>query len=156
MKNHILAMTVVALISGCTVNGNSDFTCPDAEKGICMPAEDAYKHAEAGRDAKSISQNRQSQLAEQEDEGNKTNGKYSNVAPVSGLMTLPLSQPKPIMEPAKVVKVWVNAWEDDQQVLHMPQESYVEVTPRRWNLKDSKVQKFKSTSPFKKVVKATN
>lgn len=156
MKTKILAITIVAALSGCSMSGNDEFTCPDAEKGICMPADEAYIHAENGRDANSIAKDRKRQSLSDEGEVSNSNGKYSNTAPVSGLMTLPISQPKPILEPVKVVKVWVNAWEDGEQVLHMPQESYVEVTPRRWNIEDSKVQKFKSTSPFKKAVKTAD
>ena len=153
MKTQLIALGILTGISGCTVNSNDDFTCPNPEKGICMPAQEAYVHAEAGRTAESISRSRK--LSNQDDGSSEpANGsKYTDVAPVAGLMTLPLSQPKPILEPAKVLKAWVNFWEDDSNILHMPQVAYVEITPRRWNAVSSNIHKFKSSNPFKRIQK---
>jgi type IV conjugative transfer system lipoprotein TraV len=149
MKKQILLICVLTALTGCSLSGTDEFSCADPEKGICLPADEAYVHAESNRDAKSVTASRKESSSQEE--AVMQNSKYSNVAPVNGLMTLPISQPKPILESAKVVKVWVNSWEDEAKVLHMPQEAYVEVTPRRWNIKDSSVRSFKSSSPFKKV-----
>ncbi|GAA5143650.1 type IV conjugative transfer system lipoprotein TraV [Thalassotalea piscium] len=150
MKKQLLIIGVVVAITGCTINSSDEFTCPSAEKGICMPAKDAYEHAELGKDASSSSLYHSKQDKREEA---ITGNIYSDVAPVVGVMTKPLSQPKPVLERAQVLRVWVNAWEDENNVLHMPQDAFVEITPRRWSLTKSKVNSFKSSSPFKKVNK---
>jgi conjugal transfer pilus assembly protein TraV len=39
----------------------------------------------------------------------------------------------PILEPAKVMRVWIAPWIDAKQDLHMPGYVFTEVTPRRWS-----------------------
>jgi len=158
MKKSILVLSMFSLsvlVSGCSINGNDEFTCPNPEKGICMPAEQAYKYAEMGKDVNSLkakfSKKDKLKKGQSDKEISSDGSKYSDVAPVVGVMTNPIQQPKPILEPAKVLKIWINSWEDESNVLHMPQTAYVEITPRRWNLKDANLHKFKSTSAFKKV-----
>lgn len=36
--------------------------------------------------------------------------------------------------PATVMRVWINAWEDDEGGLHLPQKVFREVEPRRWTV----------------------
>jgi conjugal transfer pilus assembly protein TraV len=162
MYKSFIVVSLLCFVSGCSVHGNDEFTCPNPEKGLCMPAEQAYKYAEQGKNANTlrnsvtIKKEISDDLEDEEETtgsdvntGNK--GDMKNYAPVVGVMSEPLRQPKPILEPAKVLKVWVNSWEDESGVLHMPQTAYVEIKPRRWNVHETKVHKFKSTSAFQKV-----
>ena len=149
MNKQISISLLLLSITGCSVTGNDEFTCPNPEEGICMQAEDAYLLAEKGEDAQSIASKKNTEKASNEQD---SSAKYKDYAPVVGVMSQPIAKPKPVLEPAQVLKVWINAWEDDNKVLHMPQTAYVEITPRRWNINDTKVHKYLDSSPFKKVV----
>ena len=46
----------------------------------------------------------------------------------------PISQPKPILKPAQVVRIWIAPWVDRKGDLHMPGYVFSEITPRRWEL----------------------
>ena len=43
-------------------------------------------------------------------------------------------EPKPILMPAQVMRVWVNAYEAPDGSLVYPGRTFTEVTPRRWNV----------------------
>ena len=154
MKHLTLLAFTSLVISGCAVHGDSDFSCPDPEQGVCMNAGDAYKAAENGYEAKDFIRTETGEVVK------RVNGSSSNRlsahAPVVGVMSTPVSAPKPVMAAPEVIKVWVNVWEDEAQVLHMPTTAYVEITPRRWSLDGTEVHKTKSASPFKRVTRVTN
>lgn len=167
-KNIILTITVsTALsISGCTVIGEDEFDCPNPEKGVCLAAQTAYEFAEDGEKVNGYRKFNSSSGREfNNSEGNPYDSQGSdsespslakntlrNIAPVAGTLTKPLFQPKPIIEPAKILRVWVNVYEDADGVLHMPQTSYVEITPRKWALGGGfKDTRFKNTPPFSVV-----
>ncbi len=44
----------------------------------------------------------------------------------------PIQQPMPILEPAQVMRIWVNSWIDQNGDLHYPGLLFTEITPRRW------------------------
>lgn len=62
--------------------------------------------------------------------GNTTGNAY----PVS--MTTPqvVAAESAYRVPATVMRVWINAWEDDEGGLHLPQKVFREVEPRRWTV----------------------
>lgn len=154
VKRQILLISLIALVGGCTVNGHDEFSCPNPENGVCMPADQAYIAAEQGKDANDF---RGKGDAKKEGESSTTvRSEYSDVAPVVGLMSQPIRQPKPVLMPASVLLAWVNQYEDENGVFHMPQSAFVEITPRRWSLSDPAVSKYKSISPFKMVKSITN
>jgi|TARA_R110002060_G_scaffold9059_2_gene13536 type IV conjugative transfer system lipoprotein TraV len=171
-KRLILAITVSAALlnSGCTVIGEEEFDCPNPEKGVCLAAQTAYEFAEDSEKVNSYRKFNSSSGKEFDDSydessddpyDSKADNRKSdsiakntlrNIAPVAGTLTKPLYQPKPIIEPAKVLRVWVNVYEDASGVLHMPQTSYVEITPRKWALGGGfKDQRFKNSPPFSVV-----
>jgi len=73
---------------------------------------------------------------------------YRDVAPVAGLMSKPIDQPKPIRMPATILQVWIKPFEDSDGALHMATEAFAEITPRRWSLTNTIVEEFKTTGPF--------
>ena len=157
MKRILLITAATTLFAGCTVTGHDEFTCPSAENGVCVPAEDAYIAAEQGKSADEVRHEMMSpEDAHSAEHHQQSSSKYANVAPVAGVLSQPISQPKPILEPAQVLNAWVNVWEDENQILHMPSQAFVEITPRRWTVTETSVQRFKSTGPFRKVAPATN
>lgn len=45
---------------------------------------------------------------------------------------LPAPEPIAVRQEPKILRVLMNAWEDDNKNLHMPGYSYIEIEPRRW------------------------
>lgn len=41
---------------------------------------------------------------------------------------------EPLRQPAQVMRIFVQAWEDEQGNLHMPGHIYTEIEPRRWRV----------------------
>lgn len=184
----ILALSVSVLLGGCTLRGHGEFTCPDAEQGVCTDGHTAFLLAEQGKTAKDFANkhvghsstsdedNHSHDSEHENDEHNhheneaKHHGsmgsmnvpnqpssssyaanQYRDVAPIAGAMRVPVDQPKPILKQATVLEVWISAWEDEDKVLHMPQTSYVEITPRRWSITDTAVNEYRTQGPFVEV-----
>ncbi len=47
----------------------------------------------------------------------------------SGTPNLPL----PILEPARVMRIWIAPWEDSRKDLHWPSYLFTEIQPRKWS-----------------------
>lgn len=47
----------------------------------------------------------------------------------SGIPNLPL----PILEPARVMRIWIAPWEDSRKDLHWPSYLFTEIQPRKWS-----------------------
>ncbi len=41
--------------------------------------------------------------------------------------------PLPILEPAKVMRIWIAPWEDSKKDLHWPSYLFTEIQPRKWS-----------------------
>lgn len=54
------------------------------------------------------------------------------VAAISVSLPQPVVQPMPVLEPAQVMRVWVNRWVDASGNLNYPSLVFTEVAPRRW------------------------
>jgi type IV conjugative transfer system lipoprotein TraV len=167
----IAISTALLNISGCTVIGEDEFNCPNPEKGVCLAAQTAYEFAEDSEKVRGYKKYNKSldgdydetnqpsendpydnNLGGNNDSASQAKNTLRNVAPVAGTLTKPLFQPKPVIEQAKILRAWVNVYEDANGVLHMPQTSYVEITPRKWALGGGfKNQRFKNTPPFSVV-----
>ena len=159
LNNWVLTITVATALhlSGCTVIGEDEFDCPNPEKGVCLEAQTAYEFAEDSEKVNSYRKLNNSSKDDFDDEllnekSSSAKNTLRNIAPVAGLLRKPLFQPKPIIEQAKILRVWVNVYEDATGVLHMPQTSYVEITPRKWALGGGFTnQRFKNSPPFSVV-----
>lgn len=61
----------------------------------------------------------------------------------------------PVLEPARVMRIWVAPWIDAKQDLHMPSYVMTEVTPRRWSFGESAAVKFKPLVPLQVETRST-
>lgn len=76
-------------------------------------------------------------------------GSQSTTAPTRVVFVpTPLAQPKPIMEPAQVARVWINYWIDSRGDLHQPGLLYTEITPRRWAVGQPGSPAIRELQPF--------
>jgi len=41
--------------------------------------------------------------------------------------------PLPVLEPAKVMRIWIAPWEDSKKDLHWPSYLFTEIQPRKWS-----------------------
>lgn len=163
--NHLKTVLLLGAISagtGCTISGEPDFTCPDPESGICTDAHTAFILAQDGKSAEDLKKADTGHDNERghtdHDHSNQksglnsaTDGKpspYRDVAPIAGLMRMPVDQPKPVLMQATVLEGWVNVWEDQNGTLRLPSTILVEITPRRWSLDGTNIEEFKTQGPF--------
>jgi conjugal transfer pilus assembly protein TraV len=138
-----LGLSGIALLSGCSsiVNtaGKGDFSCPGMPTGVtCKTPAAVYKSTHGS-------------ITETEfDEpivglSSKPDAKKASAAPAptGNSMAKPLANvratvatagPKPVREPAQVVRIWIAPWVDKQDNLHLAQTLYAEVKPRTWTV----------------------
>ncbi|MGY0314390.1 TraV family lipoprotein (plasmid) [Alteromonas macleodii] len=166
LQNALLLGGVVAL-SGCAVGGYDEFSCPDPQEGVCTDAYNAAQLAESGKDTNDFPSNTHLKHSSGKQVTSQDNGHshseepssghsddventspYRDVAPVAGLMSRPVDQPKPVLMPATVLEMWFDSYEDSNGILRMPQTAFAEVTPRRWALNNTKIERYKSAGPF--------
>ena len=124
MKARIFLLGIVAaLLSGCSVfaPGSSDFACPGMPKGVtCKTPREVYdistgKTPKKGKAAKT--------------------GDY-DPSPVEVLLVGNGGnnlEPVPVLEQAKVMRIWIAPWEDSKKDLHWPSYLFTEIHPRKWS-----------------------
>lgn len=127
----ILALCVVmGGLQGCSWLGvgQSDYTCPGGVDGVhCLSARQVYQATEA------------SDYVKPSNPDSKDNGKKPDTTKVAQHRTSQVAvprieQPVPIRTQAKVMRIWMAPWEDDDGDLHADGYLYTEIEGRRWNL----------------------
>lgn len=121
-----------ALLNGCSFLGigQGDFSCPGGVDGVrCMSARQVYQATESSDYVKTIAESDKSETGKAIVTGHIQNG-TSQVAVPS------IEQPIPIRTQAKVMRIWMAPWEDDDGDLHADGYMYTEIESRRWNLGD--------------------
>ncbi len=140
----------ILLISGCSSFGSgakksSDFSCKGMPEGsVCKTPLEIYESTNGdgivGASAASTPDT---------DSGTKGKGKGKDVPVVvqRNLVVSPPS-PKPILEEAQVMRVWVAPFIDANQDLQWPGHIFTEVTPRRWSFGERDVENIRSVVPL--------
>ncbi|NEX63392.1 TraV family lipoprotein [Noviherbaspirillum galbum] len=119
---RLLALcAILTTLSGCTalIGGSNETVCGNGMGVPCTSIRSAYSMS-----------NHTTQFAAQ-----GQSDKAMADAPVSAVavsLPQPVAQPMPVLEPAKVMRVWVNKWVDASGNLNYPSLVFSEVTPRRW------------------------
>lgn len=139
MKRPILLpMLLPFLFTGCASSmntGASDLSCSivnQGKKGRCMSMSQAWDASEDYRP----------------EDGLVYGGKAARITPflpepVPNMAAI--DEPKPLLMPAQVLRVWINAYEDADGNLVYPSRVFSEVTPRRWNVGYSAAQALQSS-----------
>jgi len=152
MKDNVLIMAAAAalLLSGCgslgSLNWKSEYSCPGMPDGVvCKSPAEVYKLTENAdrltRDENGAPSNK-AQLASASD---------GAVKHIPGQVTTGRNMPRdalPVLEPAKVMRVWIAPWIDNKQDLHMPGYVFTEVTPRRLVVGESSAVRGKPLVPL--------
>lgn len=139
----LAAFSSAFLLAGCgsMVNtaGSDVYACPGMPMGVtCKTPAAVYKST--NRDIP--------ETAFDAPIGEPVGASRASIAPPATVAGVPnavvktsRAGPKPVREPAKVVRIWVAPWIDDQDGLHLAQINYAEVTPRTWTVGKSASEK---------------
>lgn len=138
-----MAVTVACLsFTGCSILsiGESEYACKgyDTEGVTCMSAKEVY-HATENAAAISNSDFDKSSGDSVQGREAQRHPSNSNQAHLAHQYR-PAGQyvrhtgPTPIRTPARVMRVWIDTYEDKQGDLHSPGLVYTEVESRRWNI----------------------
>lgn len=121
MNKALLSLCVVTmLLTGCSAfgpGGGSDYACPGMPKGVvCKTPREVYNKTDS--------------------ETGKKSGK-GNLAPTYLFATEPRGKenlnPIPVLEQAKVMRIWISPWVDSNKDLHWPGVVFTQIQPRQWS-----------------------
>ena len=138
-------ITPLLFLTGCAssfnVGDSGKLSCRQSVKGMpCVTVRAAYYASQSYDPDETIV------LQEPGQKGRK--GSVSNVVPFlpEPVQTAAvIGEPKPLLMPAQVMRVWVNAYEDENGNLVYPSRVFSEVTPRKWNVGYSAAQGIQSS-----------
>ncbi len=147
MERHLttaLIVTAAMLASGCG-SKNTKPTCPVPDGVKCMSTVDVYERTHGSEYVTSGTVT---------SDGYGTSGSFG--ADTRGAMRVALdddalalvedrgvaqadlsagtNEEPPVRTPAKVLRVWIGAWQDKDGGLHMPSHVFKEIEPRRWRI----------------------
>lgn len=131
MKATLLIVPVLVGLVGCGSTGwKSEYSCPGMPNGvICKSPVEVYRLTQ-NTDRVVIDES----AGEKDKMTSKVSGKSVSIVPTQ--LTTGRSLPRealPVLEPARVMRVWISPWIDAKQDLHMPGYVFTEVTPHRWS-----------------------
>jgi conjugal transfer pilus assembly protein TraV len=131
MKNIILILSVLSILSGCTTLGigeRSEFTCSAIPKGgHCLPASKFYELTEDSDNVEEALA-----LAALEDGGSVVYTKFDKEDPKIILPTM--DQPVSVFTPPEIARIFVSPYIDDDGDLNMASYIYVVVTEGKWSV----------------------
>jgi conjugal transfer pilus assembly protein TraV len=104
--------------------GSSEFACSkERETGIpCASPQEVYAKTNGSNWQQKSSANSANQPNQAAIE------RVASVTPMT-----PPNYPAPVLEPARVMRIWIAPWVDEAQSLHWPSYVFTEVTPRKWS-----------------------
>ncbi len=133
-KSFLLATiaAVSVVLQGCSFMGigQGDYSCPGGVDGVrCLSARQVYQATESSDYVKTIAE---------PDKPEKANAGVivGGINRTSQIAVPSIEQPIPIRTQAKVMRIWMAPWEDDDGDLHADGYLYTEIESRRWNLGD--------------------
>ena len=108
--------------------GQSNYSCPGGIDGVrCMSARQVYQATESSDYVKTV--------AEDDKKGESKSTTKNSGQPHTSQVAVPsIEQPIPIRTQAKVMRIWMAPWEDDDGDLHADGYLYTEIESRLWNL----------------------
>jgi conjugal transfer pilus assembly protein TraV len=141
MRRLVLLFVLAILLTGCASVLNpyeSDFQCPDTDRGKCVSVQDAYGES---IQKNSSTENKDEVKSEKPKEGNalesqdKKNNDYQEALyrELAGLLKEPLT---PIVAPPKVMRVLLLPYKGDSNELYMIRYVYFFVEEPKWILGD--------------------
>lgn len=158
-KAIVLVLTSMAALQGCSGFGvgESEYSCDGYADGItCASAREVYQQTSSGADPhEGHDHGKDEKAAPEKDDGERAHeghrrasvqrragGIESESEPVDRQQPesrqvgqhVAIDGPTPIRTQAKVMRAWVDSYEDQKGDLHIPGLIYTEVQERRWNI----------------------
>jgi pilus biogenesis protein len=142
MKNLVLAAVLTTALSGCASSfniGEKDLSGPVPQGFACADGVQAMDLTNDYQNGDSLDVD----LCNYEKKGrkskkNKNQPKLTHEVSAFGGTVIPdmnvIDDPKPVLMPAQVMRIWVNAYETDDGSLAYPGRIFTEITPRKWNV----------------------
>ena len=128
----LLWLVILLVAPGCSWLGigQSSYSCPGGVDGVrCMSARQVYQATESSDYVKPAN------APGEEDKSTLAASSANNIPQENRQITvLSIEQPIPIRTQAKVMRIWMAPWEDDDGDLHADGYLYTEIESRRWNL----------------------
>ncbi len=128
----LATIAIAGILQGCSFLGvgQGDFSCPGGIEGVrCMSARQVYQATESSDTVKMVSEDDKS-------DNKKNPDRNSGQSHASQVAVPSIKQPIPIRTQAKVMRIWMAPWEDEEGDLHADGYLYTEIESRRWNLGD--------------------
>ena len=152
----LMPLPIAFLLAGCASALNTadhdEFACPGMPAGVvCKSPVKVYRATNGTTDDRDSvtpeppARSGNSALLDSLNDGSglvsiQTEKAARNKAPSLPLpLRLSLNQsaspnlPLPVLEPAKVMRIWIAPWEDSRKDLHWPSYLFTEIQPRKWS-----------------------
>lgn len=120
MKRILALAVMIGALQGCSILNtvaNNEFSCPGMPNGVsCKTPREVYNMTNGDKAASS--------------------GTAAGDVPTYVFATKPGSgqlAPVPVLEQAKVMRVWIAPWVDSNKDLHWPGLMFTEIRPRKWH-----------------------
>ncbi len=112
-----------SILVGCAM-GSSKYSCKGRPGSpLCRSAAEVYEMT-----------HEKDRLVTLEIEGQKKASKSNRASLPQPQPTIPVEDPMPIRTPAKVMRIWIAPWEDEDGDLIASGYVYTEIEPRRWQI----------------------
>ncbi len=137
-----LGIAILVVLTGCAsalnTAGKGDYACPGMPSGVlCKTPAAVYKSTHLDPVETEFDKPIGSAAVAASEEARKpnaaTHSKIANAA-ARNSTTNGANGPRPVREPATVVRIWIAPWVDKQDNLHLAQTQYTEVKPRTWTV----------------------
>jgi len=142
----VAALSCVAL-GGCSSPGKTKPSCPVPDGTRCMSTLDVYEATHAsdsvgqGAAKKDVLTPNEALASGGPEWGTRIEGDTLALAPAhpvrerstTARLIDPSRPSEPYREPAKVMRIYISAWEDEQGDLHAPSFIFSEIQARRWS-----------------------
>lgn len=158
--NKLLLVSLMAVLSGCSSFGNSDYGCKGLPEGSrCISTRDLYEATSGGENSSSVSNISEANSPESKKNHDKEVSHSQSTDPVIDNFVTPAlpDRPVPIRTPAQVMRIWVASWEDiSSGALITPGYIYTEIEPRRWVIGKSESAASSQAKIFKPLESSGN
>ena len=139
MTRLLIAVLAVSVLGGCStfnVAGSSEFSCPGMPKGItCKSPREVYKITEKEKSKKGAPDIPTYVFATE---------------PASGTALNPV----PVLEQAKVMRVWIAPWIDRNNDQHWPGLVFTVIQPKQWHFGNEEFEGIEPPVPHRMMEQA--
>lgn len=148
----LISLSIVGL-SGCSAMGQNDFSCSGPDGGVaCLPSSEVYEITNDPELYEAVDAALRAAAASDEEYDTREIVAYVRANHKPGIevtkpMADPVRQPLPVLKPAHVIRIWMDAWVDQKGDLHMPGYVFSEITPRRWSLGEPAISRSEVLAP---------